>query len=495
MAAAEVFQGVEISSPLAGVAGTGPITGVEYDSRRIQPGNLFFAFEGANADGRSFARQAMELGAVAVVSELPAPDEFEGPWIRVPHGRRALALAARNLYGEALASIHLTGITGTNGKTTVAYLTDSVFRAAGKTTALIGTIEYQLAGRPLRSVNTTPESVDLYRIFDELARLGGSHASMEVSSHALDLGRVHGVEFRTAIWTNLSRDHLDYHQTMDAYFQAKHLLFDGRDTSPPSTAVLNRDDEWARRIRLAAATRTIWYGAKAGAELAASDVETGFAGLRFRATWEGRAYEIQSPMLGRINVSNILAAFGAGVAAGISPEKIVEGIANCRAVPGRFEKIEQGQPFLVIVDYAHTDDALKNVIAAARALKPKRVITLFGCGGDRDRAKRPIMGQAAGVASDYVVLTSDNPRSEDPVRIINDALVGLRRQDVPHKVEPDRETAIRLALEEAMPGDAVLITGKGHETYQVIGGQSIPFDDREVSRRLLTEFGYGGVEG
>lgn len=490
MTLGQVFEGVAVKSPLPGGLEGTPVSGLEYDSRRVERDCLFFAFPGERFDGREFARQAMERGAVAVACQSAKPDDFDGPWIEVEHGRKALARAARNLFGEAVKAIHLTGITGTNGKTTTAYLVDSILRTAGKTTAMVGTIEYQLAGRPRRAVNTTPESVDLYRILRELAQLGGTHATMEVSSHALALGRVHGVPFHTAVFTNLTRDHLDYHGTMEEYFAAKRLLFLDRDTGPPKCAVLNRDDPWSEMIEPGPETRTLWYGFDSSAAVRAQRVRADFDGIRFELNWEGKRLEMRSPLLGRMNVCNILAAAGVAMACGIAPETVVRGIADCRAVPGRFERIEEGQPFLVVVDYAHTDDALRNVIAAARALSQRRVITLFGCGGDRDRTKRPLMGQAAGVGSDFAVLTSDNPRSEDPLAIINDALVGLRRQDVAHKIEPDRETAIRLALTEANAGDIVLITGKGHETQQVLKDETIPFDDREVARRLLRGFGY-----
>jgi UDP-N-acetylmuramoyl-L-alanyl-D-glutamate--2,6-diaminopimelate ligase len=313
---------------------------------------------------------------------------------------------------------------------------------------------------------------------------------MEVSSHALALGRVHGFHFHTAIFTNLTRDHLDFHPTMEDYFAAKCELFRGQQAPPPRYAVLNADDEWAHRIPVAAETQTIWYGISAEAALRAERVKASFEGLRFDLAWEGRTVEVSSPLVGRMNVYNILAACGTGLSFGLGLDKVAEGIAACRSVPGRFERVEAGQPFLVIVDYAHTDDALRNAIAAARGLNPHRVITVFGCGGDRDRSKRPLMGQAAGEASDFVVLTSDNPRSEDPLTIINDALVGLRRTDVEHRIEVDRTAAIRIAITEAQEGDVVLIAGKGHETYQVLRDRTIDYDDREVARTILEESGF-----
>ncbi len=480
----KVLEGVHTTTPLPpGVE----VAGLEYDSRKTGAGFLFFAFPGAKADGRAFARQALDRGAVAVVSELDAPADFVGQWIRVEHGRRALATAAKNFYGSPDERILLTGITGTNGKTTTSYLIDSILRTAGHTTALVGTIEYHLAGRVMKAANTTPESLDLFRILAELEREGGRAATMEASSHALALGRTWGLHFHTAVFSNLTRDHLDFHGDMESYFAAKRMLFAPEYGDAPKHAVLNYDDPWAHRIEPPEGTRTYWYGLGEGAEYRAEDIAYGFDGTRFRVN----GYDIVSPLAGQHNVYNILSAIGAGLSYGLDMPLIARGVEACRAVPGRFERIDMGQPFLVVVDYAHTDDALKNLIAVARALKPRRVITLFGCGGDRDRAKRPMMGAAAGANSDYVVLTSDNPRSEDPLTIINDALVGLSRYDTPRLIEPDRETAIRGAIGAAEAGDIVLIAGKGHEPYQVLRTGTIDFDDRKVARQVLEGIGYG----
>jgi UDP-N-acetylmuramoyl-L-alanyl-D-glutamate--2,6-diaminopimelate ligase len=300
------------------------------------------------------------------------------------------------------------------------------------------------------------------------------------------------LRFHTAVFTNLTRDHLDFHGTMEAYFAAKQLLFApwGGHVAYPPFAVLNRDDEYARRLKLDPKTEIIWYGSGAESNLRARHISTGFQGLKFEVQRGKTRFDIESPLIGRINVYNILAACGAGLSYGIAPDAIARGIASLRAVPGRFERIDEGQPFVVVVDYAHTDDALRNVIAVARALNPKRVITLFGCGGDRDRTKRPLMGQAAAEASDFVVLTSDNPRSEDPLAIMNDALVGIRRVDVKYLVEPDRAIAIGRAIEEARAGDIVILAGKGHEPYQVLKDRTIPFDDRAVAREVLKGYGY-----
>jgi len=408
----------------------------------------------------------------------------------VRHGREALSLAARAFYGKPDERLGLTGITGTNGKTTTAFLVDAILRAAGHTTAMIGTIEYHLAGRVIRAVNTTPESLDLVRLFAELESAGGSHATMEVSSHALELRRVHGLHFHTAVFTNLTRDHLDFHGTMERYFAAKQMLFEGAGGPPPPFAVLNRDDEWAAKLRLHPRTDVTWYGMGQDAALRPRHISSSMQGLRFEVQSRKGRFQVQSPLIGRINIYNILAACGAGLSYGIEPETVARGIASLRAVPGRFERVDEGQPFTVVVDYAHTDDALRNVIAVARGLNPKRVITLFGCGGDRDRTKRPLMGQASAEGSDFVVLTSDNPRSEDPIAIMNDALVGVRRVDVPYLVEPDRAAAIRRALDEAREGDIVILAGKGHEPYQVLKDRTIDFDDRKVAREVLNGYGY-----
>jgi UDP-N-acetylmuramoyl-L-alanyl-D-glutamate--2,6-diaminopimelate ligase len=468
-----------------------PVSGLDYDSRRVGPGFLFFAFPGAQVDGRRFAADAVARGACAVVSELPAPEGFAAPWIVVPRGRLALALMARRFYPR-VASVRLTGITGTNGKTTTCFLADAILRAAGKVTAMVGTIRYHVAGSERKAVNTTPESLDLYRLFDELAALGGTHASMEVSSHALALGRVEGLRFIVAVFTNLTQDHLDFHKTMEAYFKAKCELFGGQHAPPPDTAVLNADDEWARRVPVRAGGRTIWYGLSDRATLRATNIAMGFDGLRFDLTWEGRRHTVRSRLAGEINVYNILAAVGACIGHGMSLEAILPGVEALAAVPGRFERVDLGQPFLVAVDYAHTDDALRNAIRIARKLARGRVITLFGCGGDRDRAKRPKMGRAAGEGSDMVVLTSDNPRSEDPMAIISDALAGLRETGREHLVEPDREKAIAAAVGAAKSGDVVLLAGKGHEDYQVLaGGRTIHFDDREAAAKALRSLGFG----
>jgi len=489
MTLVEVLAGTPMLSELPPDAARLQVKGLEYDSRKVQPGQVFFAFAGARANGREFAAQAVEKGAV--VSELEAPEGFAGRWLRTAHGRRTLALAARKFYGELDEKIALTGITGTNGKTTTGYLIDSILRSAGNTTALVGTIEYRLGDRVLPAANTTPESLDLHRLLAELDDIGGTHATMEVSSHALFLGRVYGLKFHTAVFTNLTRDHLDFHHTMEDYFAAKQLLFTGSGGPPPRFSVINRDDEWARKLLTGgSASQVLWYGLGHDAMVRARHIQSGLNGLRFEVAFDKLRFDVRSPLMGKINVYNILAACGAGMTYQLPPEQIARGIEACHGVPGRFERVDEGQPFGVVVDYSHTDDALKNAIAVARSLNPKRVITVFGCGGDRDRAKRPVMGQVAGEASDLVIVTSDNPRSEEPLQIMNDVLVGLRRTDTKTIVEPDRAAAIRKAIEAANAGDLILLAGKGHETYQIFKDRTIHFDDREVAREVLRSFGF-----
>jgi UDP-N-acetylmuramoyl-L-alanyl-D-glutamate--2,6-diaminopimelate ligase len=503
----EALAGVKLAAPLSEELAGKEVAGIEYDSRKVTEGFVFFAFAGSRVDGRRFVEDADARGALAFVSELPPPTETPSSiaerWIRVEHGRNALATASRNFYKKPDERVAFTGITGTNGKTTTSYLIDSILIEAGFATGLLGTIESRLMGERREVINTTPESLDVMRAAAELEEKGVGQRqalTMEVSSHALALGRVFGIQFHTAVFTNLTRDHLDFHRTMDEYAAAKRLLFAPEGTPIPEWSVLNADDPASSGM--AAGGKQLWFGNSKDAQIRAENVAMSFDGLRFDLTFEGATQPIESGLTGRFNVLNILAAAGVGISYGIDLPTIARGIAACRAVPGRFERIDEGQKFFVAVDYAHTDDALRNVIQVARELvstSPSpiargRVITLFGCGGDRDRTKRPLMGMAAGELSDYVVLTSDNPRSEDPLAIMNDALVGLRRFDTPHVIEPDRAKAIRLAIGQASAGDVVLIAGKGHETYQVLKDRTIHFDDREVAREVLEKESGDGPE-
>ena len=486
----ELLDGVEVSAQ----SGNPEITEVEYDSRRVKPGNVFVAMRGESSDGNRFIEQAISAGAVAIVTDSDLTSN-KTAWAKVLHGRRALAGISANFYGRPVEKLAITGITGTNGKSTTTFLLESILRAAGRKTALIGTIEYHVAGKVLPAPHTTPEPLDLQRIFHDAVGAGTSEVAMEVSSHALVQQRTFGIPFDVAVFTNLTRDHLDYHKTMDEYFAAKRLLFERSEAGRPRVAVLNVDDESGTQLVKfcrAQGTKIVTY-ALAKSDFRAANVEISVNGSKFELITPEGAIAVRSPLIGRVNIYNILAASAAAWSRDCSAEDIRAGVERLARVPGRFERVDCGQPFTVVVDYAHTDDALRNLTLLAREfVKPVngRVITVFGCGGDRDRAKRPLMGEAAGNGSDFVVLTSDNPRSEDPLAIINDAVVGLQRSGAKYASEPDRQAAIQLAITEARGGDIVLIAGKGHEKLQVAKGKSLPFDDRNVAARALEGIGY-----
>jgi UDP-N-acetylmuramoyl-L-alanyl-D-glutamate--2,6-diaminopimelate ligase len=477
-------------------SGNPGVSSVEYDSRRVRPGSLFVAMRGESSDGNRFIDQAISAGAVAVVTDSAAEKPRANvAWAVVPNGRRALARISANFYKKPAEKIAITGITGTNGKSTTAFLLESISKAAGRKSALIGTIEYHVAGKTLPAPHTTPEALELNQIFREALGHGATEAVMEVSSHALAQERVFGVPFDVAVFTNLTRDHLDYHKTMDEYFAAKRVLFEGCGTDAPRAAVTNVDDESGAKLADFSRKRSpvvLKYGWERG-DFHASKVEITTRGTRFDLAMPDGKIAVFSALIGQVNVYNILAAAAAAYARGCAAHAIAEGIDILVSVPGRFERVECGQPFTVVVDYAHTDDALRNLTALARELVLRtngRVITLFGCGGDRDRKKRPLMGEAAGRGSDLVVLTSDNPRSEDPVAIMNDAVVGLQKSGVKYTVEADRRKAIALAIGEARPADIVLLAGKGHEKVQITREGSAPFDDVEVAREALHAAGF-----
>jgi UDP-N-acetylmuramoyl-L-alanyl-D-glutamate--2,6-diaminopimelate ligase len=492
------FQQLLLGAEVLSQSGNPSVGGVEYDSRRVRPGTVFVAMKGETSDGNRFIDQAIANGAVAVVTdsgaEAPRPAVA---WAQVVHGRRALARLSANLYKRPAERISSTGITGTNGKSTTAFLIESILQAGGRKTALVGTIEYHIAGKVLPAPHTTPEALELNRLLSEGLGVGVTEAVMEVSSHALEQQRVFGIPFDVAVFTNLTRDHLDYHGTMENYFRAKQVMFEGCGTEPSRAAVLNVDDEYGRRLMELCRKKSavvLTYGLTSG-DFRAESVDVTPRGTRFQMVTPLGKIAMWSPLIGNVNVYNVLAASAAGYARGCSAEAIAKGIFDLASVPGRFERVDCGQPFTVVVDYAHTDDALRNLTALARdfvaraGLKGK-VITLFGCGGDRDRTKRPLMGEAAGRGSDYVVLTSDNPRSEDPLAIMNDAVVGLQKAGAEYSMEPDRRKAIGLVLRQATPGDIVLLAGKGHEKVQITKEGTIPFDDVEVARENLMALGY-----
>jgi UDP-N-acetylmuramoyl-L-alanyl-D-glutamate--2,6-diaminopimelate ligase len=470
------------------------IESVAYDSRKVTLGSLFFALQGEKLDGVRFVDDAVKRGAIAIASSRarPASLSAEVTWVELRQGteRRALSRVAANWYSHPAEALKLIGVTGTNGKTTTTFLVDSILRAAGHTTGLIGTTGYRTPRGSRAAINTTPESLDLQQMFQEVRDGGGTHVVLEVSSHALAMDRLWGCQFAVAVFTNLTRDHLDYHKTFEDYFKAKRQLFQGTGAGPPDVAVINLDDPYSASLEQMA-RQTLTYGLRESADLKARKLALRFQGLEFIAETPEGNIEVRSSLVGRINVYNILAAIGVAIGLHIPAQKISEGIARLDLVPGRFQTVDEGQPFLVVVDYAHTDDALRNLISTARELGPTaRIITVFGAGGERDRTKRPLMGEAAGSLSDVVVLTSDNPRGEDPLRIINDVVVGLQRVNATYRIEPDRGKALAAAIEEARPGDIVLLAGKGHETYQVLAHGTIEFDDREKAREILRSKGY-----
>ncbi|HEX4284035.1 MAG TPA: UDP-N-acetylmuramoyl-L-alanyl-D-glutamate--2,6-diaminopimelate ligase [Terracidiphilus sp.] len=497
----------DLISEISAVGSSGdsaaPLTGIEYDSRRVKPGVVFVAMKGGTTDGNRYVEKAIKAGAAGILTDSAGTFDHllvynpEIPVVEVEHGRRGLAEAAAAFFGHPEKQLKAIGITGTNGKTTTAYLTEQLLNLAGRKTVLIGTIEYHVAGEVRPSLHTTPEPRDLFELMADGVHRGATELVTEVSSHGLDQGRSYAIPFDVAVFTNLTRDHLDYHGTMENYYAAKKLLFDGTRYPAPRVAVLNAHD--ARTRPLAAAAR------RAGAEVltyALGDTSADFRAAHFTLTPAGAEIKLETPagsaviqshLAGEVNILNLLAAFTAAHARGIAFDQLVGAVPRLTPVPGRFEPVQAGQPFSVIVDYAHTDDALRNLTALARqttAASSGRVITVFGCGGDRDRTKRPRMGLAAGEGSDFVVATSDNPRSEDPGAILAEVEPGLKQSGVRYTVEPDRTAAIHLALADAKPNDVVLIAGKGHEKEQILADRTISFDDAEVALSALRELGY-----
>jgi UDP-N-acetylmuramoyl-L-alanyl-D-glutamate--2,6-diaminopimelate ligase len=487
----ELLQGTEASLPLS--VQELEIRQVACDSRKVQPRALFFALHGAQADGNTFLRDAVSRGAVAIASEERAPSAIPSSvaWIQVREARKALAVTAANFFGHPTRALQLVAVTGTNGKTTTTSLVDAIVKASGAKTGLFGTIAYHTPLGEYPAPNTTPESVDLQGFLAEIRDAGGRFAVLEASSHSLAMDRLWSCHFTAAVFTNLTREHLDYHKTFEDYFAAKKRLFEGTGAGAPEVAVINADDEYGKRLG-GLAKKTLRYGLESDADITTKKFQLTFNGLTFTAQTPNGKVQVASPLVGRINVYNILAAVGAAQALDLSTEIIEAGIRSLESVSGRFQRIDLGQPYFVVVDYAHTDDALENLIRTARELNPKgRIITLFGCGGGKDRTKRPVMGEVTGRLSDLTILSSDNPRMEDPLKIISDIIVGLQKTSGKYLIEPDREKAIGVAMDEARAGDIVLLAGKGHENYQVLADRTLEFDDRDMARRALRERGYG----
>jgi UDP-N-acetylmuramoyl-L-alanyl-D-glutamate--2,6-diaminopimelate ligase len=481
--------------------GNVPVSDVTHDSRQAGKGSLFVAIRGELFDAHKFIPQVIGQGAVGIISELEPSVEWRSltesqsgkglapaAWLQVANVRRAMALAAAEVHHHPSRELQLVGITGTNGKTTTAYLVASIPEAAGEPVAMTGTVEYRLGKERKKAGRTTPEATDMQRLLRQAVELGCKTAVMECSSQAMDFHRCDELDYAVAAFTNLTRDHLDYHKTMENYWYAKQRLFDGRLGSKPKTSVINVDDpygvELADRLEKEG-LRVVRYAVKSDADITARDPEFSLAGMSFRLRTPEGECNFHSPLVGPPHIYNTLAAVGSGIALDYSLDVITKALEKCSGAPGRFERVPHDGDFAVVVDYAHSDDALLNVLRTAREVTKGRIITVFGCGGDRDGSKRAPMGEAAGSLSDVVILTSDNPRTEDPDKILADAEVGIQKTGKPYEKIADRREAIHHAIAQARSDDLVLIAGKGHEDYQIIGREVFHFDDKEVAREAL----------
>lgn len=466
------------------------IKSLTYDSRKATKCTAFVALRGHKSDGHDFIPAAIEAGASAIISEQAPPDDVSVPWVHVKFSRVALAQAATALQGNPASTLAIGGVTGTNGKTTTVYLMHHLLNQGQKRSGLLGTVTYDLGGgKQVPATHTTPESLEIQSLLSQMRDNGCRACAMEVSSHALDQDRVHGLPFAAGVFTNLTQDHLDYHQTMEEYFAVKSRLFEMIATQTKGQMIINSDDAWGRKLiqRFEDTGRVTKFGYGVHADFRAVNVRYDFTGTSFELEVNGRAFLVRSPLIGDFNVYNALGALAAAHSMGLNLRESVTNLKNAPQVPGRLERVtENATRFQVFVDYAHTPDALENVLRTLKALRPSRIITVFGCGGDRDRAKRPIMAAAAEAGSDICIVTSDNPRSESPEAIIADAVKGFTRPKN-HASIVDRREAIMGALENAKQGDIVLIAGKGHEDYQEIQGQKHAFDDRRVVRQLMTQ--------
>jgi UDP-N-acetylmuramoyl-L-alanyl-D-glutamate--2,6-diaminopimelate ligase len=456
------------------------ISGIHYDSRQVTPGSLFFCIEGYNVDGHDYAAMAVEKGAVAVLlrKDIQLPEGITK--VFVSDTRKCMGFFSSNFYGNPTENLILFGITGTNGKTTTTYMIKSILEQAGKKTGLIGTITNLIGERMIPAEHTTPESPDLQKLLHEMVEEKVDAAVMEVSSHSLELSRVAGCKFQVGIFTNLTQDHLDFHGTLENYRNAKAKLFE-----QSKLAIINVDDESGRIILGDLECPSFTYGIYKPADIFARDIEIMAEGVSFNLHILGGKISINLQIPGIFSVYNALAAASACYAAGVSLKDIQLGLEAIRGVSGRFELLDTNTDYSVIIDYAHTPDGLKNILTTARDLTDGRLVTLFGCGGDRDSAKRPLMGEVCGEYSDFCIVTSDNPRNEEPMDIIKDILPGLNKTDCPYEVIVDRREAIRYALDNARPGDVIILAGKGHETYQLLKGQTLPFDEKQIVAEIL----------
>lgn len=466
------------------------ISGITHDSRKVSPGNLYVCIRGYKSDGHDFAEAAVKAGAAALAVEEFLP--LDVSQLKVADTRQMMGYLAAEVYGYPSRRLELIGVTGTNGKTTITYLIERIAQQSGRKTGLIGTLGSRIGDKDYPGQHTTPESTEIQQLMAEMVSQDVQLAVMEVSSHALDLGRVHGCVFNAGIFTNLTQDHLDYHKDMQEYLKAKALLFSGMNGEKPGQlAVLNADDsscDFLKAQSAIAGCRIVTYGIENTADYKAENIRLTDSGVAFTVDYQGKPAELFYSTPGKFSVYNVLAAAAWALEAGYDLGNVIKALAGIHGVPGRFQSIRKGQPFLVIVDYAHTPDGLENVLRTAREITSGKLITVFGCGGDRDRKKRPLMGEAACRYSDHVLVTSDNPRTEDPAKIIEDILPGVSGVDL--KVIQDRREAIIEACFMAAPGDTVLIAGKGHEDYQIIGTEKIHFDDREEAESALRRLGY-----
>ncbi len=465
------------------------VSDVTHDSRQAGTGALFVAVRGLTTDGHRFVEDVMRRGAVGVISELDQPENFQGAWLKVADARRALAQAAVVINGNPSRDLKLVGITGTNGKTTTTYLVFALAEANGEKGAMLTTVEYRIGERSEPAVRTTPEASDTNRFLRRAIEDGCEMAVMETSSQAIDLNRCDDLQFQVAVFTNLTRDHLDYHLTMENYYAAKKKLFDGRLGEKPVSSVVNIDDEYGARLAnelKANNQKVVTFAQNNSADLTAENIEVSLIkGTSFDLRTPNGIRKITSPLVGKPHVYNMLAATAVALELGYDLDKISEGLKRCAGAPGRFERVPHDGNFAVVVDYAHSDDALLNTLKTARELTSGKLITVFGCGGDRDKTKRAPMGEVAGSHSDLVIVTSDNPRTENPLQIISEIEVGLQKTNSQYLVISDRREAIHQAIAKAKLNDVVLIAGKGHETYQIVGGDKFHFDDREIAREAL----------
>ena len=460
------------------------ILGLAYSSADVFPGFLFAAWKGALRDGIDFVDEAVRRGAAAVLSDRPRPEGLNIAWVRAFDPREALALGAANFYDHPAYKMKLVGITGTKGKTTISYILESILQRAGFAVGVIGTISNRGPGFEIKAVRTTPESVDLQRMLKEMVDRGVTHGIMEVSSHSLELKRVSGIGFDVAVFTNLAGEHLDFHHTMEDYFAAKRKLF--ALNAKKRTAVVNQDDAWGRRLIAELPMSTVTFGFEPAALVRAERAKFSGAGIEASVNYPGGRMTLTSPLAGKHNLSNLLASFAAAMALGVPVEVIKDGIAGLRQIPGRFEKVDNDRGFHIIVDYAHTDASLQSLLETVRDLKPARIFLVFGAGGDRDKAKRPRMGEVAARYADWTFLTTDNPRGEDPAAILAEIEMGFVSADCKkYSVVADRREAIAQALASAGKGDFVVLAGKGHETTQTAGTTTVPFSDAEVAREIL----------